>query len=112
MQNLLELIPYHTKAYERQPDATIHVLYPKFQIKLFKWLLQYLKNPFFHIRLDPLGSAVWEAIDGQKNVAQISEVVGNQLQTTIDEAWQLRVAKFIEHLYRGDLIHFQNLKKP
>jgi len=63
-----------------------------------------------NIHFDELGSEVWLAIDGNKNVQTIiremDDKIGEKIQPSQD-----RISKFITQLYNHRFIYFKELKK-
>ena len=108
--NYLELVPLHTVSYEIDPEAgLVTILMPKFISKFFsKHFTSLLRYPHTKIKLDELGSVVWLAIDGEKNVNVIvSELEGkNKVETGSAEK---RVVAFLTLLYEQRLISFKEL---
>lgn len=102
--NLWELTPLRSAKWEISEDGKVVVLVPKFKNSfLVKWILPYLAKPFFRIKLDEIGSAIWQQCDGTTPVSAIA----GSLKTTFGSAVEPvdeRINKFINHLERGDLL--------
>ena len=63
--NLWDLTPKRNAEWETTEEGKVVVLVPKFRNPfLVKWLLPYLSKPFFRIKLDDVGSAIWQQLDG------------------------------------------------
>ena len=73
------------------------------------WLQPHLRNPYFKVHLDPLGSFVWNHCDGQVTV---EEIIG-QMETEFDAEDQLlqRVVYFLRELERGQMVRLTR-KEP
>ncbi len=107
--NLLELIPVKNLDWEKQDDGIIVLLKPKFKHPfLKKHVLSRLKRPFYRVKLDDVGSFIWEQCDGKtpvKHVAQsLKEEFGEKIEPLHD-----RLALFLQHLERNHFIVFKGL---
>ncbi len=102
--NIFDMIPERIRDSEKQSDQKVHVLYPRFPCWPFRWLMKYTKQPFIHLKLDEIGSVIWETIDGKKTVLDISQEVAGILEQEITEVWHNRIAAFMQYLQRGDLV--------
>lgn len=108
--NTFDLTPAYLVKHEIGENNLVTVLMPKFQNKItIKLFEPKLKSPHIKIKLDELGSAVWLAIDGKKNVGVIAgelvAALGDKIQP-VEE----RLPKFLTQLYEQRLITFEELK--
>lgn len=104
--NLLELIPVRSFEFVVQDDGKVTLLIPKFRGKILsKYLQPYIKRKFYKVKLDTLGSFVWNHCDGKSSVNDIAAKMRKQFGDEAEPADD-RVAKFIQHLYRGDCVKF------
>lgn len=107
--NLLELTPVREKKFT-QDDGRVTIYFPKFKSAFMQNLIPRNKPKDFNIHFDELGSEVWLAIDGNKNVTNIikelDEKIGEKIQPSQD-----RISKFITQLYYHRFIYFKELKK-
>ena len=107
--NLLELTPVREKDF-KQDNGRVTVHFPKFKNAFMQSLIPRNKPKDINIHFDELGSEVWLAIDGKKNVTDIiNELdikIGEKIQPSQD-----RVSKFITQLYHHRFIYFKELKK-
>jgi hypothetical protein len=102
--NLWELKPKRNAEWETNTEGNVVVLFPKFQNPfLVKWILPYLSKPFFKIKLDAVGSAIWKQCDGINPVSIIAESLKQQFGESI-EPIEKRINSFLNQLERGDLI--------
>jgi hypothetical protein len=98
--NLLELIPDQNIRSEKSEDGFSVLLKPKYRHPWFvKHVLPRMKNPNYRIKLDDIGTFIWDLCDGRNNVEQI----GSQLKQKFGEK--------VEPLYERLRIFFQNLEK-
>lgn len=104
--NLLDLRPIRAFEYVIQDDGKVTLLIPKFRDRILgKYLQPYLKKKYFLVKLDTLGSFVWQHCDGKSTVNEIVEKFHKNFGDAVEMA-EHRVAKFIQHLYRGDCVKF------
>ena len=95
--------PLQAVGFEQEGDR-ITLLRPRFMRGPLAWWLQpRLRRPFFHVRLDPLGSFVWQRCDGRTSIACIAD----SLEEHFKDQPQLlhRVVLFVRELERGKMIH-------
>jgi hypothetical protein len=108
--NTFDLTPTYLVNHEIGENNLVTVLMPKFQNKITRKLLETkLKSPHIKIKLDELGSAVWLAIDGKKNVGVIAGELVASLGDKIQPVEE-RLPKFLTQLYEQRLITFEELK--
>jgi hypothetical protein len=104
--NLLELIPVRNFEYVVQDDGKVTLLIPKFRGKILgKYLQPYIKRKYYKVKLDILGSFVWNHCDGRSSVNEIVAKMKTQFGDEAEPADD-RVAKFLRHLYRADCVKF------
>jgi len=102
--NLWELKPTRLAKWEVSPEGKVVVLVPKFRNPLLaKWLMPRLAKPYFHIKLDDVGSEVWKYCDGETSVEQISFRLKERFGTKVEPV-EDRIGRFLNHLERGDLV--------
>lgn len=72
-QNLYQLIPVHAVPFEVGADELVTLLVPRFEGRRLTALLgRFLRRPDIRVRLDPLGSFVWQQCDGKTTVVDIA----------------------------------------
>lgn len=86
----------------------IVLLKPKFKNPfLARHLLPRLKNPYYKIWLDAVGSCVWEHCDGLLTVKEVGRKLkdkfGDQLEPLYD-----RLARFLQDLEKNRFIYYKN----
>ncbi len=107
--NYLDLTPVKLHESEIDQTGTVIVIIPKFTNKYAaKILLPLLKTKNFRIKLDELGSAVWNSIDGKTNVANLCIKLHKEIGSKIDPV-QERVTKFLTQLYLQGFITFKEI---
>lgn len=106
--NLWELKPKRNAEWETTDEGKIIVLVPKFRNPfLTKWVMPYLSKPYFRIKLDDVGTMIWQQSDGATTVASISESLKKKFGASVEPV-DARINHFLNHLERGDLIVFEN----
>jgi hypothetical protein len=77
--NLYELRPVRALEYETGADGLVSLLVPRFENRLLvRLLIPLLRRPTFRVRLDELGSFVWQQCDGSATVTEIAARAGAQ----------------------------------
>ncbi|MCR4418345.1 MAG: PqqD family protein [Ignavibacteria bacterium] len=106
--NLWELIPIRKFDFEKSENNLITILIPKFTNKfLVRHLMPRLKYPFFKVKLDEIGSAVWLEIDGKKKVGEIAQILEEKFGAKIQPIEE-RLSKFFTQLQFHQFIDFKN----
>ncbi len=98
-------VPVRLVEWELGEQETIVLLVPRFRRGPLARLLQPRLPPerrHVRVRLDPLGSWVWRACDGLRNVASIARGFGAQFPDQDDPGQ--RVALFVWNLHRNDFV--------
>jgi len=106
--NFLEFVPIK-KFNWRISEETNKVIVerPKFDNSLLKkYLVPYLKKPHFDVKLDEFGSYVWQQIDGEKTVYEISNNLKNEFGEKVEPIYD-RVSQFIKHLQQQRFINYK-----
>jgi hypothetical protein len=91
------------------------ILFPRFTNKfLQKYLVPKLKSPYIKLKLDKTASAVWFAIDGQKNVGDIArelrQSIGGEEGSNDNGDIERRLTKFLTLLYEQKIITFKEIQ--
>lgn len=103
-------MPVCTRGYEMENERVV-VLVPKFENKIYHIFSDKLKQLFFRISLDELGTATWKAIDGVRSVREISKHI---MEHTTDSDTKLeeldeRLSKYMTMLYERRFITFKQI---
>ncbi|MBN1634732.1 MAG: PqqD family protein [Ignavibacteria bacterium] len=107
--NLLELTPVRGKDFF-QDKGRVTIYFPKFKNSFMQSLIPRNKPKDINIHLDELGSEVWLAIDGNKNVSFIIKELDSKIGENIQPS-QDRISKFITKLYHHKFIYFKEFRK-
>lgn len=105
--NYLDHVPRRSIGHEETEDGQLVLLRPKF-IKgpLARWLQPRIKRKFFRVRLDEVGTATWQAIDGNRNVGEIADLLYEQFGERIEPRYE-RMSRFIDSLAKGAMVTFE-----
>jgi hypothetical protein len=98
----LAAVPVQALASEPGEGGNLVLLRPKILSPRWAWLLKLIRKPVFRVRLDARGTAVWQACDGARTVAQVAAVVAEGFPEEPDTT--LRTALFLRELARGGFI--------
>ncbi len=107
--NLLNLVPKRLIEHNEGKNEIVTLLIPKFKNEfLVKYLLPRFKNPFFKIKLDEIGSAVWLLCDGERNVGEIADILKQKFKEKVDPCID-RLQLFLTHFEGSNYISFINI---
>ena len=92
-------------------EGKVVILLPKFESKIYHAFSPRLEKLFFRIKLDDLGSDAWEAVDGVRNVGEISEYIREKSTYGSPNLEELddRLSKYITLLYERRFISFRQI---
>jgi len=109
--NLLELIPERIVGSETGEDGLVTIQAPRFHNRVLKRLIEpRLKRPHMMLRLDEIGTAVWEQIDGERNVREIGAILREAFGDKIEPCHD-RLAVFFTQLELSQFIRYRNLEE-
>jgi len=107
--NFLDFVPCRCIECETGEDGRTTLLRPKFiGGMLGKWIQPRLRKPFYRIRLDDLGSAVWDLVNGARSAGEIASELERRFGDRVKPAHE-RVAAFLGELKRGKMIRFAGM---
>ena len=102
--NLLEVIPCRSEHITAEREGETFVL----SLPLFKypWMQRFLVPAWMskelHVRLEEHGTAVWELIDGKRNVREIIEKLADHFQN--EEGYESRVSAYLSQMQKDGFI--------
>ena len=96
-QNLLELTPKQLVEYTNSDDGIVTLSLPKFRTKIAKVIFSKMKNKTYTLKLDAIGSFVWNECDGEKNVHDISQNMLEEFGEEIEPVYE-RISLFLKTL--------------
>jgi len=109
--NLLDLIPVRNIKWEKKEDGLIVLLKPKFELALLrKYVLPRLKKPYFKIKLDHVGSFIWERCDGNLRVKEVAKNLKDKFGEDVEPLYD-RLALFLQNLEKNHLIFYKTEDK-
>jgi hypothetical protein len=109
--NLLELIPEVTVGFETNESRIVTILAPRFRNRLMlRLLVPRLRNPWFRVSLDEIGSEVWLLCDGKRTIGEIGELLRARFQERVEPCYD-RLAVFFRQLEEARFISFINMKE-
>ena len=89
----------------------IVLLKPKFELAfLKKYVLPRLKKPYFKIKLDHVGSFIWEHCDGSLRVKEIAKNLKDKFGEDVEPLYD-RLALFLQSLEKNHLIFYKKEDK-
>ncbi len=105
--NWLLLVPERNLASEINEETNlVELKKPKLKNKwLKKYLLPHMKNPEYRVKLDNIGTFVWNNIDGKQSCLEISVKMKKEFGSLVDPVEE-RLGKFFQSLIRYDFILF------
>ena len=108
--NLLDLKPVRSCEWEGDGEC-VSLVIPRFRFPLLrKWLLPRLKNPYYRVKLDVIGTLVWKACDGKTTVREIAERLRSHFGERVEPVYD-RLSFFLSQLERGGFISYPEVKE-
>ncbi|TCO75211.1 PqqD family protein [Marinisporobacter balticus] len=108
--NYLELVPFKNKDqnWEFNDQGLVQLIIPRNSL-LDKIVRFFFKTPeVMRIDLDGHGSCVWKAIDGKRNVAEISKIVKAEFGENAEPLYE-RLGKYISILRNNKFITLEKV---
>jgi len=109
--NLLDLIPEKNIDWNKNEEGLIVLLKPKFKNPfLAKHVLPRLKNPYYRIKLDAVGSFIWELCDGHSTVKELSRRLKDKFKDKVEPLYD-RLGLFLQNLEKNHFIYYKNFPR-
>lgn len=110
--NLLELKPLRNLEWEKDANGIVTLNVPKFRHPLVvKCFVPLMAKPSIRVKLDAIGSLVWENCDGATPVSVITkkmqEAFGEEAEPVYD-----RIGRFLSQLERDKFLIIEYPKRP
>ena len=106
--NLLNLVPVQNTEWEKEKEGLVVLLKPKFQNTfLKKHLLSLMKKPYYRIKLDEVGSHVWNHCDGKHTVKDVADSLYQKFGEKVEPLYD-RLALFFQSLEKNRFIFYEN----
>jgi len=107
--NLLELRPGRLVSWENGDDGRAVLLVPKFRNPLLvNWVLPFFSRREFRVKLDRIGTFVWERCDGHTPVERIAGQLTEAFGAEAEPVYE-RIGAFLSRLEREG---FVSIKPP
>jgi len=104
--NLLKLIPVRSTDWKEENELVV-LLKPKFKHPfLKKFFLPRMKNPFFNIKLDSVGSYTWKLCIGSSTVEEIAKSMKHKFGDDVEPLYE-RLAQFLQNLEKNNFISYK-----
>ena len=105
--NLLDLIPVRKIEWEKREEGLVELLKPKFKHPfLKKHLLPHIKRPHYRIKLDSVGSFIWDLCDGNRSVKEIAKSLKAEFGDKVEPLYD-RLALFLHSLEKNRFIEYK-----
>lgn len=102
--NYLDNVPRRTISHEDGENDCLVLLRPKFMKGLLaKYLQPHIKHPYYRVRLDEIGSSTWQAIDGERTVGEIADLLYESFGERVEPRYE-RCSRFIHSLHQGKMV--------
>lgn len=106
-KELLDAIPERLIEWEK--DGAVNravLLVPRFRSGfLAKWLQPRLKKPFMRVKLDEIGTLIWENCDGKKSIREICSILEGQFGERVNPV-ENRTRFFFNSLYKSKFVRY------
>ena len=107
-RHLLGFSPRRCLEWGEDKEGKVVLLRPKLGSGcLGRWMSLQLQNPFYRIRLDEVGTLVWQCCDGQTKLAEIVTRMRQRFGAQVEPVEE-RLFQFIGQLHRAKLIEIEN----
>ena len=107
--NYMELTPVIAYEFKENEAGKVTVLIPKFTTWLWSRLLMPIqRQKYIKLKLDEIGSSVWKAIDGERKVSDICNLLKEKFGERI-EPTEERVTRFLTQLHINNCITFKEI---
>lgn len=111
MRNIARCVPQPLLGHEVTEEGQVKLLLPRFRVPWMAWLQKRLKRPYIRLKLDEIGSAVWQLIDGRRTVQEIGEALEAQLGERVQPVHQ-RLGFFLGMLKRNKFVTWEHVDAP
>ena len=112
--NLLDLTPIRLHEHETDEGGKVVLMVKKFRSEKVTRYMLGRRSPYYKVKLDELGSAVWKEIDGKSRVSDILHRIMTLHAETPEKTEELesRLSKYLSLLYDNRYIYFRELEEP
>ena len=104
--NLFELVPVISKHITTEKEGELSVIaFPRFRSRFMqKYFVPKNKSAMIRIRLEEHGTAVWDLIDGQRTVREITGALSEHFHHELN--YEYRITTYLKQLHRQGFIIF------
>lgn len=99
----LQLFPIREFDSETDENGQVVVIVPRQESWLIRKLLPKARRPAARVKLDEVGSFVWQHCDGKLTVAGISKLLAEKFAERVDPADE-RTVVFLQQMYKEGFI--------
>ncbi len=111
-RNIAFCVPRACVGHEADDEpGTVRLLVPRFRASWLQWLQKRLRKPHIKVKLDEIGSAVWQLIDGKRMVVEIGEELERHFGEKIHPTNE-RLGFFFSHLRRNKFVELEESGVP
>lgn len=106
--NFMLYVPHIKHPHWEEQNGLVYIItYHNHPVqKMANWLVK--KSNKSDVKLDELGSTVWKAMDGNRNVFQIGEIIKEKFGEDCEPVYD-RLIMFMRYLNRRGWIYFENV---
>jgi hypothetical protein len=103
-QNLFECVPVISEHITTEKEGELSVIaFPRFRSKFMqKYFVPKSKSAVIRIRLEEHGTAVWNLINGQRTIKEISEALAAHFHH--EDNYEYRIAAYFTQLYKQGFV--------
>lgn len=102
--NLLNYIPHRCYPYEVDDQGLVTLFIPRFgKSKVGVWLQRVCHLPDIRISLDPMGSFIWQACDGNLSLGSIALQLKDAFGEKVEPLYP-RFITFVRQMVRNKLV--------
>ena len=103
--DLWKTVPVRTAEWKIDEDSgLVVILKPKFSSqKINKLLKPIMRGETIRIKLDDVGSSIWNSFDGKRSLTEIAALIEKEFKEKVTPV-EVRLKTFIMQLHRSDFI--------
>ncbi len=107
--NLLNLVPVRNIKWDKNDEGLVVLLKPKIKNPfLAKHILPRLRHPYYKVKLDSVGSFVWERCDGKLTVQEVADDMKAKFGEQVEPLYD-RLNLFLQSLEKNRFIFYKGL---
>lgn len=107
--NLLKLVPVRNIKWDKNEEGLVVLLKPKIRNPFFaKHILPRLRHPYYKVKLDSVGSFVWERCDGRLTVQEVADDMKAKFGEQVEPLYD-RLNLFLQSLEKNRFIFYKGL---